>query len=479
MGNGLLWGGSAASIIVITYNQLPYTKLCLESIAAFVPAGYELIVVDNASTDGTREYLSGLEAASAAAVTGVTGEKALRVIFNRRNRGFPAAANQGIRAASKDVLVLLNNDMVVSRNWMENLLNCISQTGAGMVGPMCNFISGAQKVLTTYKDMDEMHAFAQSFNRPDPSKWRRATRLGGGSLAISRKVVEAIGCLDERFASGNYEDDDYSLRALAAGFRLYIAGDTFVHHFGSATLGADGNESYRRLLERNGRLLAAKWRTDDPAVAYYWSVLADAVPPGGSRGLDLRCEAGALGLELKNRGLAEVVGVASGRRLATVAEQSLDRVFVQSPEKVRLPYPPGYFDRVVAGGVFERSSDPWRLLRSVAGWLASGGYLVATVPNVSHVSVLINLLAGRWDYDVEGVLHQPHLRFFTKTTFTRALQENGFQTVGVNGFGAEVNETTLAFLRDLEAVARKYGLPSGNLPMEGQVQALIVVARRN
>ncbi len=465
---GPLNGGLGASIIVTTYNQLPYTKMCLESIAAFVPAGYELVVVDNASADGTREYLKGLAAA----------DPGMKVIFNRRNRGFPAAANQGLRAASKDVLVLLNNDMVVSRNWMENLLNCLAEAGAGMVGPMCNFISGAQRIPTTYKDMGEMHAFAEAFNRPDPSKWRRATRLGGGSLAISRKLVEAVGYFDERFTPGNYEDDDYSLRAVAAGFKLFIAGDTFVHHFGNTTLRRDGDKAYENLLERNGRLLTAKWHTDDCGVAYFRSALADAVPPGGSRALDLCCKAGALGLELKNRGLSEVVGVETGRRLAMVATHSLDRVFLASPERVRLPYPEGYFDRVVVAGAFERAHDPWRLLRSVAGWLAPGGYLVTMVPNVSHVSVLANLLGGRWDYGLGGVLQPPHLRFFTMSTFVRGLREAGFQMVSARGLGGELNETTLDFLRDLEAVARKYGLAPGNLPMEGQALELLVVAKR-
>ena len=97
------------SIIILTYNNLEYTKKCLESIKKYTEKNsYEIIIVDNNSTDGTREYLK--------------KEKNLKVILNDSNEGFPKGVNKGIKIANKENdILLLNNDTVVTTNWLKNL----------------------------------------------------------------------------------------------------------------------------------------------------------------------------------------------------------------------------------------------------------------------------------------------------------------------------------------------------------------------
>lgn len=96
------------SIILLTYNQLDYTKLCIESIRKFTPKGqYEIIVVDNNSNDGTVEYLK--------------AQEDLRVIYNDYNAGFPKGCNQGIEISKGESILLLNNDTIVTPNWLNNL----------------------------------------------------------------------------------------------------------------------------------------------------------------------------------------------------------------------------------------------------------------------------------------------------------------------------------------------------------------------
>ena len=100
-----------ASIVVVTRGNLVFTRLCLESVLANTDDGYELIVVDNGSEDGTREYLLTLARR--------TGR--IRVLLNDENVGFPGRLQPGARAARGDVLVLLNNDTIVAPGWLERL----------------------------------------------------------------------------------------------------------------------------------------------------------------------------------------------------------------------------------------------------------------------------------------------------------------------------------------------------------------------
>ncbi len=94
------------SIIILTHNKLEYTKQCIESIRRYTKQGsYEIVVVDNHSTDGTVEWLR--------------QQYDIQTIFNNHNLGFPKGYNQGIEIATEDNILLLNNDTVVTQNWLD------------------------------------------------------------------------------------------------------------------------------------------------------------------------------------------------------------------------------------------------------------------------------------------------------------------------------------------------------------------------
>ncbi|WP_379130566.1 glycosyltransferase family 2 protein [Paenibacillus sp. sgz500958] len=239
------------SIIIPTYNGFSMLRSCIEAIRAHTPQQYEIIVVDNGSKDGTAEYCR---------------TEKLAFVSLPANSGFPAACNWGLRLASGEELLLLNNDVTVSRNWLSNLRSALySSPDTGMVGPVTNYASGRQQVKTTYKGIEEFHRVTENANMPDPSKWSECRRLVGLCLLFKRELLERTGLLDERFSPGHYEDDDYCFRARLLGYRLLIAGDCLVHHEGSASFKRDYNERLQELVERNRKLFVDKWHID-PAV---------------------------------------------------------------------------------------------------------------------------------------------------------------------------------------------------------------------
>jgi len=157
---------SKVSIVVLTLNNLPLTRQCLESIERHTARErYELIVVDNGSSDGTLDYLRQLQ----------KQHEHIRVIANKTNRGFAAGNNQGISITRSNAILLLNNDTVVTAGWLERLLGVLEQyPDVGLVGPISNCVSGPQQISEPgYEDLSELPAFASTGRTRWPgNRWR-------------------------------------------------------------------------------------------------------------------------------------------------------------------------------------------------------------------------------------------------------------------------------------------------------------------
>lgn len=237
------------SIVILTFNQLEYTKKCVESIRRFTPENHEIIFVDNASKDGTREWLKKL----------VSEDSNYRLIENKENLGFAKGCNQGISESKGEFILLLNNDVIVTEGWLSGLIDCLkSAPDAGIVGPMTNNISGLQKVEVDYKNGDGIDDFARRFKKTFRGRRIPLRRIVGFCMLFKRELIDRIGLLDESFGTGNFEDDDLCLRAELAGFRNYVAGDTFIHHYGSRSF--IGNRiDYNATMGDNRKRFNEKW----------------------------------------------------------------------------------------------------------------------------------------------------------------------------------------------------------------------------
>jgi glycosyltransferase involved in cell wall biosynthesis/Flp pilus assembly protein TadD len=242
------------SIIVPCFNQLALTRLCLESVLRQTAPAYELVLVDNGSTDGTAEYF--------ASVSGWAGSAKIHVVRNAENRGFPAAVNQGLAAARGEFVVLLNNDVVVTPGWLDRLASWADGDGSrvGLVGPVTNYAPAPQLTLPTYQsDLGGLDEYARRRAEVFAGQALETQRLTGFCLLIRHEVLDEIGGrLDEGFGLGFFDDDDLCLRARKAGYKLLVALDAYVHHFGSRTFRALGVDT-TKLLQENLEKFRQKW----------------------------------------------------------------------------------------------------------------------------------------------------------------------------------------------------------------------------
>ncbi len=212
-----------SSVIVVTHNNLETTRRCLLALLAYTQREHELVFVDMASDDGTREYLEEM----------ATIHHQVKFLAAKAETTRSIAQNQGLAAARGRNLVLLDSGAVVTPGWLDQLTTTADfHPRAGLVGPMTNRRVGLQQLGQT--DYDEtslrgLNSFAAQVAERQGGKTDRVMRLGSFCLLIKRELLARIGGLDAHLNLGGYLDQDFSLRAQVAGYEALVARDCFVH----------------------------------------------------------------------------------------------------------------------------------------------------------------------------------------------------------------------------------------------------------
>ncbi|MDG2306589.1 MAG: glycosyltransferase [Candidatus Binatia bacterium] len=237
------------SICIVTWNNLPLTRACLDSVLADRSwPNVEVIVVDNASSDETPAYLCAL----------AERDSRVRIELNDDNRGFAAANNQAIEISSGRWVVLLNNDTAVPRGWLSGLIRVLEDDPTiGLIGPVTDGVWNEARVDGVTVRADQVDTFAAQWAREHTGRVYPIGMLAMYCVAAPRAVVEQVGALDERFGIGMFEDDDYAHRVRRAGFRLACAEEVFVHHAGQASF--DKLSRKNALWEENRAKFEEKW----------------------------------------------------------------------------------------------------------------------------------------------------------------------------------------------------------------------------
>jgi GT2 family glycosyltransferase/glycosyltransferase involved in cell wall biosynthesis/tetratricopeptide (TPR) repeat protein len=244
-----------ASILICVHGKLELTRRCLDAIAATAPAGrYEVVVVDNASPDGSGDALEALAA---------TYPAPLKVIRSAENLGFVGGNNLAAGHASGHHLLLLNNDTEPRPGWFEALLaTCERDPSVGAVGAKLVYPDGRLQEAGGIVFAD---ASGWNYGRggdPDDPRYgfvRDVDYCSAACLLVPRAVWDELGGFDERYAPAYYEDTDLCFAVRGLGLRVvYQPAAVIVHHEG-ATAGTDTASGFKRHQVSNRETFRAKW----------------------------------------------------------------------------------------------------------------------------------------------------------------------------------------------------------------------------
>jgi GT2 family glycosyltransferase/ubiquinone/menaquinone biosynthesis C-methylase UbiE len=396
------------SIIILTYNNLNYNRICLESIKKYTKEGtYEIIVVDNNSTDGTREWLK--------------AQPDIKLILNDENLGFPKGCNMGIHVSEKENDILfLNNDTNVAPRWLDNLKQCLySCDNIGATSSITNCCSNYQAISVSYKNIEDMITFATSNNISSPDKWEQKSRLVAFCMLIKREVIDKIGFFDERFTPGNFEDDDLCMRIIGAGYKLMLCNDSFIHHYGSSSFKKDIT-SFNKILKLNAEKFQEKWGFNSNSCSLLKFDIIDRINEPREKELNILefdCGLGSNLLRLKYLyPNSNIYGLETNESVAKlcnnmfeVTTKDFEKDYVISFKEPKF----NFFDYIIIGNRLQLSKDPWKLLTEIRRFLKPGGYIIATIPNVMNYSIIKDLLKGQFIYGDNSIINRDCCKFFT------------------------------------------------------------------
>lgn len=223
------------SIITLTFNQLDYTKQYIESLYKYTK-DFELIIVDNGSTDETVNYIKSLE------------KDNIKLIINNENLGFSKGNNQGLEIAIGEYIGFLNNDILLYPNWFEECEKVFEKENVGFISP--------RHINPHYDNTDNKNYisyFRNNFNYKIEYE-KTFDECVFSCVLTKREVLNKIGSFDENYSPAFFEDNDLKYRAILANLGIFVSNSVCFYHYGSIT-----SKTHNQNFEKNRKYYYNKY----------------------------------------------------------------------------------------------------------------------------------------------------------------------------------------------------------------------------
>jgi len=235
---------SLVSIIIVNWNAKEYLKECINSLLAQTYQNYEIILVDNASTDNSIELVE-------------KEFSTVKIIKNTKNIGFAEGNNVGIKNSKGDIIALFNPDAVADKEWLSILVSKLqSSEKIGAVAGKIFYLGneyGKNAVFCTWPKLNPYTAMPVNFHNNEPTS--KVDYLSGAAMIVKKEVIETVGLLDPGFFM-YFEETDWCARMIRAGYDLVYVPEAKAWHVVSPSISNQDKKTY--LMERSRIRFAIK-----------------------------------------------------------------------------------------------------------------------------------------------------------------------------------------------------------------------------
>lgn len=350
------------SIVIVSYNCMYLMQKCLESIRKYCNSeAYEIVVVDNDSTDGVREWLQ--------------QQSDIKLILCNENAGFPLGCNIGIQYTTQENdIFLLNNDTRMTPGalfWLR--MGLYERNDVGAVGCVANYCGNDQQIEIEFPLPDDYIQYGDKINVPCDYPYEEKNRLCGFAMMIRRSVADRIGGMDINFSPGYFDDDDLSVRIGKEGYRMVVCHNAFIYHAGSQSFA--GKEGIEEIITRNLFYFLNKWNYD---IITYSQPNIEAVLQLGREDKNKRIRILEIGAGSGNTlskikylfPQAEVYGIEENEQAVSYGVKDIP-IVVGNWRNMDIPFEKGYFDYIIC--TRSQSSEMREMKECFQGYLNENG----------------------------------------------------------------------------------------------------------
>ena len=406
------------AIVILSYNTLNETRNCIESIRRHCDSRtYELIVIDNASSDGSVEWLK--------------KQNDIKLCCNKENVGFPKGCNQGIAMAEADSDIwLLNSDTLVPPDalfWLQ--MGLYESSDVGAAGSVTNFAPNYQNIDDTTVTDQNYLSYAMRHKISVSNPYEKKIWLVGFSVLLKRKALEQVGLLDERFSPGNYEDTDLGMRLAKAGWKQLLCRNSFIFHYGSKSFGKKKPE-FSKLLETNQKKFIEKWKMHPSRFSYIkvWEAEQVKRPEKETfRLLDIGCGTGATLARIINRYPdVKVTGIEKQEHAANLASKIAEVLQADICDMKEDAYT-DCFDQILTGGIWEhiKKEQVSAVFHKLRRWAKKDCMITGSIYNRRHP--WCHLLPEEYKNQDIGIADADHVTGYTAEEWIDLLNEAGIK----------------------------------------------------
>lgn len=396
------------TIIMVLHNEAEYAKLSIQSIRMFADVEQlSIVVVDNHSEDALAEWAR-------------DQEDITYVYMDEGKLPFGQVIN-AVCSALKidgDLLIMDAHYMLTPHALSRMQVLLYQEETTGAVGGLSNSFSSVreQSGLTDY---EEAVRWADRENAA-VGKW--VLGLHPDVVLLKASAFAQLGRFDEEIASQEYAMKDLEFRMVLNDWKQQVCLGALFWDIRGERLYHSGSMTDEAMLER-------KWGM------HYFNTIYNAnlvdMIARDSRAqisvLEIGCDCGATLLEIRNRyPQAAVYGVELNEKAAIVASH-VASVQVKNIEEQNLEFATQAFDYIIFGDVLEHLHDPLKTIQYCRRFLKDEGYILASIPNLMHISVLEGLLRGNFTYTETGLLDKTHIHFFTFNEIVRMFNAGGYE----------------------------------------------------